>query len=86
VIGLYLAGDPAVKALAVMLMIVLAGYGVLSIVRPDITWWFQTAMRSWQYSEDPEPSDGALLMQRIGGAALIVGVVYFAWKAFFAGT
>lgn len=84
--GLYLAGDPAVKALAVMLMIVLAGYGVLSIVRPDIPWWFQTAVRSWQYSEDPEPSDGALLMQRIGGVALIAGVLYFAWKAFFTGT
>lgn len=67
----------------IILLVAVAGFGLLMIIRPDITWWFETALQSWKYAEDPEPSDGALLMQRIGGVVLVVGVLYFAWKLFF---
>ena len=53
------------------------------ILRPDITWWFETALQSWKYAEDPEPSEGALLMQRIGGVLLILTAMFLAWKGFF---
>lgn len=81
---LYLLGnDPAMEFFAVILLVALAGFGLLMILRPDITWWFETALQSWKYAEDPEPSEGALLMQRIGGVLLILTAMFLAWKGFF---
>ena len=41
---LYLLGnDPALAFFAVILLLALAGFGLLMILRPDITWWFETA-------------------------------------------
>ena len=82
---LYLLGnDPAMEFFAVILLVTLAGFGLLMILRPDITWWFETALQSWKYAEDPEPSEGALLMQRIGGVLLILTAMFLAWKGCFA--
>lgn len=82
--ALYLLGnDPALEFFTVILLVALAGFGLLMIFRPDITWWLETALQSWKYAEDPEPSDGALLMQRIGGVLLILTAIFLAWKGFF---
>ena len=78
-----LANDPATSLFVIILLVAIACFGLLMILRPDITWWFETALQSWKYEEDPEPSDGALLMQRIGGVLLILTAMFLAWKGFF---
>ena len=77
------ANDEVMKFFAVVLLVFVMGFSILAIVRPDITWWFETAFRSWQYKEDPEPSDDALFMQRVGGVVGVLGCLFLLYLIFF---
>lgn len=46
--------------------------GIFNLVAPDAAWYLS---RGWQF-KDAEPSDAALVMARIGGAAaILIGIV-----------
>ena len=46
--------------------------GIFNLVAPDAAWYLS---RGWQF-KDAEPSDAALFMARIGGAAaILIGIV-----------
>lgn len=45
--------------------------GIFNLVAPDAAWYLS---RGWQY-KDAEPSDAALVVTRIGGVAIVIGIV-----------
>ncbi|MCM1024268.1 MAG: hypothetical protein NC395_09440 [Prevotella sp.] len=47
--------------------------GVLQVIFPEYAWWFEHGM-----PKNAEPSDGGILMTRIGGVFLaVLGVIMF---------
>ena len=59
-----------------MLVILLILVGIFNIALPDVAWYLQYG---WRY-KDAEPSDAALVFNRIGGVAAIIMAVIMMLK------
>ena len=59
----------------VFLGIIIIAMGVWNILSPETAWHFKHFGKKWMY-KNAEPSEGALVMYRIGGGIMVViGVV-----------
>lgn len=62
--------------LAVFFGLLIMGYGVFSLLKPEAAWKLEHLGRRWM-CRDAEPTAGAIIWIRVVGAVAIVGGIVF---------
>ena len=62
--------------LAVFFGLLIMGYGVFALLKPEAAWKLEHLGRRWMY-RDAEPTAGAIIWIRVVGAVAIVGGIVF---------
>ena len=60
----------------VLTSLIVAGYGMLALWKPELVWKLEHLGRRWMY-QDPEPTESALMWTRIAGACSIIASMFF---------
>ena len=65
-----------VISIIVLTSLMVAGYGIFALWKPELAWKLEHMGRRWMYRE-LEPTESALVWTRIAGALSIIASIFF---------